>query len=122
MWLLIFSLWHQKENKGIWNANTFIYKKDWYKNKSELKKKLIKRLNQKEEIKKYVPPPYQWKHWLRIKTKTTLNYNKNEKIEQGNIINKTKISQVKVNVLPINSIEKNNKLLDSYIDCVCKKQ
>ena len=122
MWLLIFSLWHQKENKGIWNANTFIYKKDWYKNKSELKKKLIKRLNQKEEIKKYVPPPYQWKHWLRIKTKTTLNYNKKENIEQGNIINKTKISQVKTNVLTINSIEKNNKLLDSYIDCVCKKQ
>ena len=83
---------------------------------------MIKRLNQKEEIKKYVPPPYQWKQRLRIKTKTTLNYNKNEKIEQGNIINKTKISQVKVNVLPINSIEKNNKLLDSYIDCVCKKQ
>lgn len=83
---------------------------------------MIKRLNQKEEIKKYVPPPYQWKHWLRIKTKTTINYNKNEKIEQGKIINKTKISQVKVNVLPINSIEKNNKLLDSYIDCVCKKQ
>ena len=122
MWLLIFSLWHQEENKGIWNANTFIYKKDWYKNKSELKKKLIKRLNQKEEIKKYVPPPYQWKHWLRIKTKTTLNYNKKENIEQGNIINKTKISQVKTNVLTINSIEKNNKLLDSYIDCVCKKQ
>ena len=122
MWLLIFSLWHQKENKGIWNANTFIYKKDWYKNKSELKKKLIKRLNQKEEIKKYVPPPYQWKHWLRIKTKTTLNYNKKENIEQGNIINKTKISQVKTNVLTINSIEKNNKLLDSYIDCVYKKQ
>ena len=122
MWLLIFSLWHQKENKGTWNANTFIYKKDWYKNKSELKKKLIKRLNQKEEIKKYVPPPYQWKHWLRIKTKTTLNYNKKENIEQGNIINKTKISQVKTNVLTINSIEKNNKLLDSYIDCVCKKQ
>ena len=83
---------------------------------------MIKRLNQKEEIKKYVPPPYQWKHRLRIKTKTTLNYNKKENIEQGNIINKTKISQVKTNVLTINSIEKNNKLLDSYIDCVCKKQ
>ena len=47
MWLLIFSLWHQKENKGIWNANTFIYKKDWYKNKSELKKKIDKKTQSK---------------------------------------------------------------------------
>ena len=46
------------------------------------------------------------------------------KLEQGSIINETKISKVKVNVLLINRIEKTLdrvKLLDNYIDCVYKK-
>ena len=43
-----------------------------------------------------------------------------KKLEQGSIINETKIIKVKVNVLLINSIKKNIKLLDNYIDYVIK--
>ena len=35
MWLLLFTLWDKKENKWIWNVNTYIYKKDWRQNKLE---------------------------------------------------------------------------------------
>ena len=44
-----------------------------------------------------------------------------KRLEQGSIIDETKISKVKVNVVLINSILKNNKLLDNYIACVYKK-
>ena len=44
-----------------------------------------------------------------------------KKLKQGNIINNIKISKVKVNVLQINSIYRNNKLLNNFIDCVYKK-
>ena len=48
-------------------------------------------------------------------------YDAKKKLEQGNVIYKTKIVKVKVNVLLINSIKKNNKLLGNYIDCIYKK-
>ena len=44
-----------------------------------------------------------------------------KKLEQGGIINDTKIIKVKVNFPLINSIKKNIKLLGNYIDYVCKK-
>ena len=44
-----------------------------------------------------------------------------KKLEQGSIINETKIIKVKLNVLLINSIKKNNKLLGNYIHYVYKK-
>ena len=44
-----------------------------------------------------------------------------KKLEQGSIINETKIIKVKVNVLLINNIKKNIKLLGNYIHYVYKK-
>ena len=48
-------------------------------------------------------------------------YDTKRKLEPGSIIYETKIIKVKVNVLLINSIKKNNKLLGNYINCVYKK-
>ena len=106
---------------GIWNANTYIYKKDWRQNKPEWKK-VNGRTQSKGRDKKLYPIPWLMEVLIRNQGKNNSKLcDAKKKLEQGSIINEWKeISKVKVNVLLMNSIQKNIKLLDNYIDCIYK--
>ena len=114
MWLLIFTLWHKKDDKRIRNICKIIRQDvnvSSYEKRSQTKKIRIKEVegpNQREEVKEIHLTP----SLIEMMIKDQINDNgrsceTKKKLKQVSFANETKINKVKLNVLPINNIQRN---------------
>ena len=93
MWPFIFTLWHKKENKRIWNANHRFTKRTGEQNQNKnVDRTQTKRGDQKN------------KSQILTHGNNGRLFDTNEKLEPESIINQTKLDKVTVKVLSMNSI------------------
>ena len=112
--MLIFTLWHKKDDKRIRNICKTIRQDvnvSSYEKRLETKKIRIKEVegpNQREEVKEIHLTP----SLIEVMIKDQSNNNcrsceTKKKLKQVSVVTETKTNKVKLNVLPINKIQRN---------------